>query len=353
MQNNGTIVDHLMFQNIHGLVMCGTPAIEAAMAVESSEQVARWKARIKPGFFHHGAPEAFENAANKLIDLGLVIYDLESEPAFCWFVDWFKANADTPGDMHHHFKKAIVAAVLARAQAKSKVLITYMKRRVALLARTARQFDGKIYCRENEVGRVPKAFEGKPFVRPEYWLDNEFLLPTIHDIYGFTRLESLRLTRSERADLDAVIKMIESDAYQSLRNGYGYMAVGSGSARKCYSMGWSVHLPGWRTPPEEEECRECYIQRVELMAHFRVSRKCEWMQRSLRQLETYRTAEGTFLFPRYFLTEKRNGGYWVTGSLMGLEEDRRSSKVIEVESTYRMLNIWRLLGLYKPRTCAL
>ncbi len=48
--------------------------------------------------------------------------------------------------------------------------------------------------------------------------------------------------------------------------------------------------------------------------------------------------EGTYCLPRPYLQESRSG-YYVGGEYMGLEDNRRQLKAIELESTFRTLLI--------------
>ena len=84
------------------------------------------------------------------------------------------------------------------------------------------------------------------------------------------------------------------------------------------------------------------VQRVELMAHFPSARRHHWFRDCIEHLDSFRTEDGTWLLPRHYLKEERVR-YWVTGAHMGLEESRRSSRAIELESTFRLLKIRRLI----------
>jgi hypothetical protein len=108
-------------------------------------------------------------------------------------------------------------------------------------------------------------------------------------------------------------------------------------------MGWSVHLPGYSG---FEFCRamhaHMFVQRLELMAHFPVARQSEWFKNCMRHLEGYRTEQGTYRFPARYLREQASG-YWVQGAYMRLEEKRRTRQSLELDSTFRMLKIKRLV----------
>jgi hypothetical protein len=83
------------------------------------------------------------------------------------------------------------------------------------------------------------------------------------------------------------------------------------------------------------------------MARFPVARKHVWGRNALRHLESFGTEEGTYLFPRKYLQESPDS-YWVGGGHMGLEANRRSRRALEVESTFRMLQIKRLAADKMP-----
>jgi hypothetical protein len=60
-------------------------------------------------------------------------------------------------------------------------------------------------------------------------------------------------------------------------------------------------------------------------------------------LETFRTEDGRYCFPGAYLVEAK-AGYYVGGEYMGLEDTRRDARVLEVESTFRMLLLKKLVN---------
>ena len=59
-------------------------------------------------------------------------------------------------------------------------------------------------------------------------------------------------------------------AYQALDDGYGVMRDGP---RRYWSIGWSVHLPGYGGFEAMSDGRAKYfVQRVEMMARFPITR---------------------------------------------------------------------------------
>ena len=171
----------------------------------------------------------------------------------------------------------------------------------------------------------------------------ESLLPSIHDVYGLAHLPPDSGEEGRDEKISAVVDYVLRPEYQALRPDYGYFYVDGGRRRRCYSMGWGVHLPGYHGFDFRDGMARYFVQRVELMARFPLARSHRWFRESLQHLESHRTERGTYIFPGRYLRELRQG-YYVTGAYMGLEEDRRSRRALEIESTLRMLTIKRLAG---------
>jgi hypothetical protein len=78
-----------------------------------------------------------------------------------------------------------------------------------------------------------------------------------------------------------------------------------------------------------------YVQRVELMAHFRVAHSSTWFQDRVRHLRGFQTDAGVYRFPSGYLRES-SSGYWVSGAYMRLEENRRVRRSLDLDSTFRI-----------------
>lgn len=77
---------------------------------------------------------------------------------------------------------------------------------------------------------------------------------------------------------------------------------------------------------------------MKLLAHFPAARKFLWFQKGMQILETYQTERDTFRFLSTYLVEKK-AGYHVGGENMELEDNHKNPKILELESTFRMLLI--------------
>ena len=107
---------------------------------------------------------------------------------------------------------------------------------------------------------------------------------------------------------------------------------------RTWSLGWSVHLPGFSDSLMGSLSSTLRVQMINLLIKFRAVRQHPWLRESLNHLEQFRTDNGTYLFPREYLQEKP-GGYWVNGYRMGLEEKRK----LELESTFWMAKFRNIL----------
>jgi hypothetical protein len=198
------------------------------------------------------------------------------------------------------------------------------------LARTG-NYD--VYIDQDTFGDFNNAFRKRPLINPEF---NE-PLPKIWDIYALAHWPEILRNDETQFKIDTIVAYILHPDYQALEEGYGVMRA---AKRRYYSMGWSVHLPGYdRSGSSLPDYM--YVQRVELMAHFRAARSSTWFQDRVRHLRGFQTPEGTYRFPSGYLRES-SSGYWVTGAYMRLEENRRVRRSLDLDSTFRMCVIDRL-----------
>lgn len=216
----------------------------------------------------------------------------------------------------------------------------FVERRIDRLARLAAERNYAIHLREIELDGLPKQWAGKPIIRPE--MDPTVgakPLPLIHDIYACAYMPTERLSEQTRQKLNELIAYVTDDRYRSFPPGYGYLWLKT-KRRMCYACGWNLDLPDLDTP--DPFAQRKIVQRLELLARFPTARQSSWFQQGIQLLETFRTERGTYCFPRPYLLEK-DAGYYVGGEYMGLEENRRTVKAVELESTFRMLLLKELI----------
>jgi len=289
---------------------------------------------------HNSGNDCLENVMGKLLELGLHagIAPLDERMGFVrkWMSD---ARSTWPADMMRVLDGAIVAWGLARAGYDDENVRWFLSLRLDTICRAIDEIGFDVYTDARVYSDIPGAFRGKPLLKPELTPGGELRLPYVHDLYAFSALPPSMRTAAVNRQVDKIVGYVLDDAYQSLYTGYGILRAGK---RKYYGVGWSVHLPKITDIGAGNGLSGCLVQRLELMAHFGAARRHPWVVAARKHLEGFCTERGTYLFPRSYLNE-RPTGYWVMGAHMGLEENRRSPRAIELESTFRMLRIAKLL----------
>jgi hypothetical protein len=303
-----------------------------------SPHVRLWLERLTPGRIHNSKNTDFENAMGKLLEFGLRAGMAPFDERTLHFRRWLATEAPRHKGMHSLLSKAIVAAGLARAGYSDAALRDFINQRLDDLYQTARKGTYDIYADPEAYSDVPKARQGQPIVKPEFYPQGELMLPSIHDMYAVTNFPSDMQDAAAKQRISTVVRYILHPEYQALPDGYGLLRAGR---RRYYAIGWKVTLPGYKGFDFSDWDAGLLVQRIELMAHFPAAGKHPWLKNCMEHLESFRTPRGTYLFPRRYLREKREG-YWVSGAHMGLEENRRSSRALEIESTFRMLTIKQL-----------
>ena len=331
-----TLVDILCEQDV-GLV--GRALNEMLL----SSEVLKWLEHLSPNLdfnsIHSSRIDAFENVMGKLVQLGLRAglqpFDSKTLP----FRVWLSENTeDTPKKPHTIFLRTIIASFLAYAGYDStKPVNDHMMSRLESLYSFAREPDfTRIFVDKSEYKGIPKKSE-YGLVNPEFYPDQQFMLPWVHDIRGLASCKSIMNNKNPRQKLDKIIELILSEEYQSLPWSYGLAKYGS----RYYVLGWGAHLPGYTRKPEGREFAELLLT-LEFMAKFPVARKSKWFAKSIKYLETFETDSGTYIFPRGWLSEKKTG-YWVGGIRMMLDERKGNPKAIECESTFHVLRIQQIM----------
>ncbi len=307
----------------------------------SSQMVQIWLSRLAPGRIHNSKDTDFENVMGKLLAFGLgaglPAFDKRTAP----FRLGFPAMLDEPPGMMRTLNAVIMTAGLIRAGYEHEdALDEFLLERLDTLCRTIRQAGHDIYVDADSYTDIPKVWRHKrvPLVNPALTPHGEFRLPYIHDIYALSRLPGYLRSAGVTRKVNAIVRYVLAPEYQAFPPNYGLLRAGKG---KYYAVGWAAHLPAYHALDLDNRAAQVFVQRIELMAHFPISRKNAWFRDAVQHLERFRTETGTYLFPRRYLQESRDS-YWVSGGHMGLEESRRKPKALELESTFRMLRIKQL-----------
>ena len=310
-----------------------------------SKIVKTWLSRLSPQFemkkIHSSSPEAFENVMGKLGTLGmragLQPFDGMTFPFRVWLSE---GNDPEIGHPFREFLRAIVASFLAyTGYHDTKPVHDFLVKRLNLIHSFAEKPDfDRIYADESEFS-IPEKLKRHRLVNPELYFGKRLVLPWVHDIRAFAASKEILQTPELREKAETVVAFVLSPEYEQLQPGYGLMKDGT----RYYVIGWSVHLPNYSVSPQEET-EPNLLPSLEMMAPFEAARRSQWFKRALDFLESHRTEHDTYVFSKSWMQEK-DGGYWVNGAYMVLEDDRRRPRSIEYESTFRMLKIRQLAGL--------
>ena len=306
-----------------------------------SAMVQQWMGHFAPLragdlFSLHGSnPDAFENVCAKLCELGVRAGMLAEVDAKMQPFRQYLARGDD------YWGRRLLASCLNWAgYGGDEAVQACLSERLDTMAELARAGTYDIYIDHDTFGDCPAAFRKRPLINPEF----NGKLPGIWDVYALAHYPGALLDHKAQAQIDAVIAYVLHPDYQALNEGYGYMRSGP---RRYYSMGWSVHLPAAELPRDGLAFSRAihahmFVQRLELMAHFPPARQSRWFKECMQHLEGFRTEQGTYRFPARYLREQPSG-YWVQGAYMRLEENRRSRRSLELDSTFRMCKIKRLI----------
>jgi len=307
-----------------------------------SPMVRLWLDRLKGvGKIHDSGNDRFENVVGKLLEFGITAECEQFRQFLQPFVSYLDRGPANKHGMMFVLCATIVASALARAGIKDQLLDSFMRQRLDDLCETTRLGSYDIYVKGVAFPDMPKAYRGRyEVVKEEFTPDGELHLPYIHDVYLLSAMQDAGPDAETSGKIEQVISYVLHPDYQALDRCYGYVREVRNGKAHYYVLGWAAMLPGYNAPLKKNK-PAMLLQRLELMCHFPVACRHEWTLRCLDYLDQYRTAAGTWVLPREYLTEKPVG-YWVFGAHMGLEEDRRSKLSIELESTFRMLKIKKL-----------
>jgi hypothetical protein len=322
--------------------LLGKDSKSAEKDLLSSSLVNFWLANLKPGLdrndLHGAKTETYENAMERLFEFGLKkgkpVLDKKTE----LFRRWLRTRVDPLRERYFPiFHRTLVAAFLAMTgYADDEAVKEWTIRRLETIYPTAKEGTlTEVYVPNDFFPSFPKTFKNVPLINPELYLKDEFRLPWIHDINAFLHSPFILEDSTLRSKVERIIEFILTPEYQKLPWGYGVIRHESG---RYYAMGWSVHLSGYFETPAPIQHSGRWLLLLRLLARSRTVRGHAWYERSLETLRQFKCEDGLVRFPRAFLPEKRIG-CWVLGMRMGLEENRRTQKVMTCESTFRFLEI--------------
>jgi uncharacterized protein YeaO (DUF488 family) len=345
LDNGGPIIRFRTLVDIFEEQDVGTVS-RALKEMTESPEVVKWLGFIGQSLafndVHSGKPDAFENVIAKLVQLGWRAGLQPFDNKTLTFRVWLSDNIDNePIAAHEVFKRTLIASVLARAGYQT---VEAVQKQVLSRLNTVYNFAespnfSQIFADKLEYRGIPKGLASHDLVDPKLYPGQRFALPWIHDVYAFGHLNTLLENEMYRKKAEQILEMVLTSEYQSLPWSYGIAKYGT----RYYVLGWAAHLPGYSKAPERREFAEMLIA-LEALAPFTCIRRSPWFKESMRYLESFRSDEGIYSFPRTWIPEKKKG-YWVGGEYMAFDERKGKPNAIEVESTFRVLSIRKRAGL--------
>jgi len=258
-----------------------------------------------------------------------------------------RAVSGAPGSDADAFRPVIIASLMssyfARAGYRDLTAASdFIRLRIDSIYKIASQKRFDIYLTDEELAKYPKrpaAWLNRPVIRPEFDpYRNIMPLPIIHDIFGMAYFPRELRTPELDDKISAIITYIMDSRFRALPRGYGLVYYEG--YRRYYACGWRPEITDPRGPEYE---RGIIVLYAELMSRFAAAAGSGWLKECLDVLEEYRTERGTYSLPPAMLKEKKDNGF-VCGASMGLGENRRRREAYEIESTFRVLLIKKLLS---------
>jgi hypothetical protein len=235
---------------------------------------------------------------------------------------------------YYHDKRLIIASSLASAGYQTESVKRVIWSRLDAIYEVVKNGNFDIYEEPGKIKMSPKEW-GDHLLKWDLYADGNIKLPFVHDISGYASLYKLA-GREAKQKIGTLIHWILSPEHQQFWYNFGYIRLPEGGGK---SVGYKMDFPGYFGFEGQDFDPLSLVLRCWQMAHFPESRQHPWFRNSMQHLESFITQNGTYLFPKRYLTETRQRAYWIHGGRMGLGENRRNPIWREIESTFWMLAI--------------
>ncbi len=305
-----------------------------------------WLKNLKPelpfkrNLIHGSFDWQFENAMLKILQLGLHAGIPQVDEITKYYIKYLEMESPKTKNKRELFDSIIVASMLLAAGYTDNIVLDFMKNSLDVLSKFTDSSDYDIYVENREDYKgVPKNWIDSPIIKPQLLKEYGFCYPMVYDLIGLRsmyRLDDCNINEK----IDSVIKYIVCDDFHNkIKDGYGILVAGQG---RYHGMGWDPKLPGYfdvsdyaRTSPHK------MVFYANIISRYPVAVKSRWYSDVIEHLEQFKTEIGTYCFPKEYLREQ--SGYAVQGFHLGLGENKRKKIWCEVESTFIMLILKKVL----------
>jgi hypothetical protein len=228
-----------------------------------------------------------------------------------------------------NYDKHIAYPFLLRSKFPIDGLLEFAIERIDMIYDFTQHMDFDIYDNVADYPSVPKPFQDRPIIKPGIASGEKIRLPLIYDIVMMAAVYN-DVAPEIKVKIKTIMDYVISPLYDVVIPMYGIFCA---APRKYYAMGWDCKKPF----NDNRNYSNQNLHRLLLYANFPTVVKSAWFQNVIVYLTQYKTATGTYIFPKEFLPE--NDGNWVLGVRMSLAENRRKKQWIEIESTFYMLKL--------------
>jgi len=294
------------------------------------------KDKRRLNYIHGSYDYCFENAMGKLIFMGIKAGFNKLEDSSKSYVKWLKESLETESDEPienpiDYFYQNLIASFLSASGFKDiEPVHTFVRERIKMIYNFTKKNNFSIFANKSNYKGISSAFDNYLLIDPDLYKEGKFKLPWIHDLLSFSAFY-----KEFPKEIDQIISYILDNNYQNFPENYGIVMAG---VKRYTVLGWNVWLPGNFGFDIDEFHKQNIITRMILMSPFKVARDSKWYRSCIQHLEQFKQLDGTYLFPKEYLKEQNNS-YFITGSHMGLGENRRSKDGLALESTFWMLKL--------------
>lgn len=234
-----------------------------------------------------------------------------------------------------NYDKIITCAFLLRAKFPISELLDSTIERINTIYGFTRDMDFSIYDEVTNFKGMPKSFHNRKVIKLSVAHGNKIRLPMIYDIVSMAEVYYL-VSADIQAKIDNIIDYIISPEYDAVDFGYGILC--GAKEGSYYAMGWDCKKPF----NDHQDYSYPNLHRLLLYSCFPTAAKSEWFKNAADYLSQYKSESGTYIFPKDYLVESDSN--WVLGSHMSLAENRRKKQWAEIESTFYMQKILKVVN---------
>ena len=279
----------------------------------------------------HGSGDGqFENAMAKLLRLGFHAGIPAFDALVAPYLDQLAQVSAHAACQRASFSAIVLSGLLVAAGYRTDALLHHVRGSLAELARYATQGRPELYEEERSTYRgIPPVWRDKPLIKPALIARYGYCFPLVYDLYALGSLYGE--DRQMDTWIDAILGCVLSEAFHStVADGYGILAADHG---RYYAMGWDPKLPGYFDVDDAiEHCPNRMVLYAELLSPLPAATSTTWYNAVASHLASLCSQDGQVCFPSHYLPE--TSGYAVTGSHMGLGENRRRRQWRVLESTF-------------------